>query len=68
MLVSEIIEAAKLFYGCHSLLAPDNRKLEMVVLPKYYPVVWPYRFTRTCQYDNKHADIRCNKCEELKHD
>lgn len=54
--------------GCHSTLVPDNRKLEVVVLPKYYPVVWPYVFTRTCQYDKKNEDQQCEGCEELKND
>lgn len=53
--------------GCHSTLVPMNRKHEMVELPKY-KVAWPYKFTRTCQYDKKHEDKGCEGCEELKND
>jgi hypothetical protein len=52
-------------YGCHSLVAPDNRKHEAVRLPKYSRA-WPYLFTRTCQYDNRQNDSKCIGCKELK--
>lgn len=50
--------------GCHSTVAPMNRKHELVVLPKY-PTPWPYRFTRDCQYDHKDTDKRCAGCDQV---
>ena len=52
--------------GCHSDLSPMNRKHEMVTSPQYKTISWPYRFTKTCQYDKKNSDIGCNKCDEVK--
>lgn len=52
--------------GCHSTLAPMNRKHKIVELPKYKGYEWEYRFTRNCQYDNKNNDIGCNGCKEKK--
>lgn len=50
--------------GCHSTLAPDNRKHAFIELPKYIPITWEYRFTRTCQYDKKHEDKGCEGCKD----
>lgn len=47
--------------GCHSVLVPMNRKSDVV---RQKGSSWPYIFTRTCQYDNKDGDIKCNGCEE----
>lgn len=52
-------------YGCHSTVAPMNRKHERVVFWKY-PVSWPYKFTVDCQYDKKDADIKCLECNQIK--
>lgn len=51
--------------GCHSSVAPMNRKHDTVTSPQYKNVSWPYRFTRTCQYDNKENDKLCCGCDEL---
>lgn len=49
-------------YGCNSLINPDNKKHDKVFSSKSNKVSWPYRFTKTCQYDRRTTDAQCAGC------
>ena len=55
-----------MIYGCHSDKAPNRCKSQFVDHSKHianHPAYWTYKFTRSCQYDNKANDIKCNGCK-----
>ena len=51
-----------MIYGCHSDKAPNNRQ-HVYVQNGNGLATWTYKFTRSCQYDNKSNDIKCNGCK-----
>ena len=49
-------------YGCHSDNAKNKFKSDTVEHSKGN-VKWAYVFTKTCQYDKREFDGKCNDCK-----
>lgn len=47
-------------YGCHSNNSPNRMKSDTVTKGA---TSWAFRFTKTCQYDKRKEDKRCDGCK-----
>jgi len=52
-----------MIYGCHSEKAP-GRCMRNSVKHSSGKTKWQFIFTRTCNYDNKDKDSKCNGCTQ----